>query len=1018
MGRGDTSGLRFGVLGPLQAEKQGRPVDLGGPKQRTLIAALLAHHGHSVTTDRLIDALWGEHPPATATKTLQKYVSQLRKTVGDALTTRPGGYAIALGDDQLDALRFETLLASAGREDRLAETIELLEEALGLWRGDPYPELDDTSGIAEETRLSELRLSALEELMQARLDLGQHYRLVGPLEALVSEHPLRERLWGQLMLALYRSGRQSEALRAYQRLRRVLGDELGIQPSPEIQELENRILVQDRGLSLTASLAGRTNLRPALTSFIGRATELREVSQLLSSARLVTLIGPAGSGKTRLAAEVARGRIEDFPDGVWFVDLAPLTSPDQVADAIAAPMGVGGQAERPTEAVLKDYLPGRRLLLLVDNCEHLVTKAGTLITELLQIDPDLNVLATSRERLGVPGEVIFDVPPLPYPEEAEDIEHYDSVKLFVDRAQAADPHFRLTASSAAAVAEVCRRLDGIPLAVELAAARVRSFPPNELVRHLSRRFGLLTTQLRTAQPRHQSLHAAVDWSYQLLDPAEQVLFRRLSVFRGGFTLEIARDVCGFDPLDPDRVVMILPELVDRSLVTVDQSSEQHPRYKLLETLREYCRDSMEATEATALRDSHAACFRDLCEREASRIRGPGQPDAIRRLSVEHDNLRSALRWASTHSAETAVRLAIALGDYWDAVGPRAEGHEWLQRAAQLSNSLTPELRIGAWLAACELFSSAHASHSRRYAEGALAEAGRIGDELGEARALRALCMALRLGEQPEEAATYGRRALPIFERLGDSWETGFCLERLAEAEYPQPEQAIVDLKRSVALYREVGDRNRESGALRKLASFMSQGLGDSETAVKYAAEAVAICEEVGNLNNLAHARLEYGKILRRFGEPGRAVDVLEDALEQLSKSGDQRCAVRTLTALGTAHLDHGEDEAALDAFRSGLRRGMSLDESLTAKEAIAGVARMFSSRGQLADAVTLYAVADKLQQDLRVPVSTSSKQRREEQLESLRLQLVDEEFERARQAGEVMDLDRAVSLALGESMRT
>lgn len=1017
MGEGDTSGLRFGVLGSLQAEKQGRPVHLGGPKQRTLVATLLAHHGHSVTTDRLIDVLWGDDPPVTAIKTLQKYVSELRKKVGGALVTHPGGYSIEVGDDQVDAKRFETLLASAGKETRVGERIELLEQALGLWRGDPYPELESPTGIAEQTRLSELRLSAVEDLMQARLDLGEHDRLVGPLEVLVSEHPLRERLWGQLMLALYQSGRQSEALRTYQRLRRLLGKELGIEPSREIQELENRILVQDPDLSPGTPGTARTNLRPALTSFIGRGTESQEISELLASARLVTLIGPAGSGKTRLAAEIVRGRIEDFPDGVWLVDLAPLTSPDQVADAIVAPLGVGGQAERSTEAVLKDYLPGRRLLLLVDNCEHLVAKVGTLITELLQIDPDLTVLATSRERLGVPGEVIFDVPPLPYPEEAEDIERYDAVRLFLDRAQATDPHFRLTATNAASVAEVCRRLDGIPLALELAAARVRSIPPSQLTRYIDQRFGVLTSPLRAVQPRHQSLQAAVDWSYQLLDPEEQVLFRRLSVFRGGFALETAGEVCGFDPLSRDQVTRILPELVDRSLVTVDQAHEHQTRYKLLETLREYGRDIMDAAEATALRDSHAACFCDLSEREASRMRGPAQPDAIRRLSVEHDNLRTALRWASTHHPEMAVRLAIALADYWDSVGPRAEGHEWLARAVVLSDSVAAELRTEARLAACELFSSAHASHSRRYAEEALAEARRIGDELGEARALRALCWALVLDEQPEEAAMYGRQALRILERYGDRWEIGLCLERIAEAEYPDPEQAIADLKQSVNLYREVGDRNRESAALRKLANFISQG-GDAGTAAEYAAEAVAICEEVGNLHNLAHAKLEYGKIIRRLGDFDRAAEVLEEALEQLNKSGDERCSVRTLTALGTAHLDRVDNDAAMEAFRSSLRRGASLDERHISREAIAGMARILLSKGQLAEAVTLYGFASKLQHDLRVPVSASSKKRREEHLEGLRLQMGNEEFERARQAGEVMDLDQAVAFALGESMRT
>lgn len=608
--------------------------------------------------------------------------------------------------------------------------------------------------------------------------------------------------------------------------------------------------------------------------------------------------------------------------------------------------------------------------------------------------------------------MVFEVPTLSYPEGTEEVEGYEAVQLFADRAKAADPHFRLDDTTTGSVAEVCRRLDGIPLAVELAAARVRSIPPGELTRHLDQRFDILTSPLQTAQSRHKSLQAAVDWSYQLLDPAERTLFRRLSVFRGGFTSDAAREVCGFHPLKPDEITAMLPELVDRSLVTVDRSSADRTRYRLLETLREYGRDIMDAGEATTLRDSHAACFREMAEHEASRMHSPGQRHAIRRLSSEHDNLRKALRWARSHHPETAVRLAIALSSFWDSVGPRAEGHEWLKRAVSLSDRLTPRLQIEARLAACELFSSAHASHSIRFAEEALAEARRLGDELSEAKALRALCYAHTLGEQPQEAKKHGRRALQIFEGSDDVWETALCLERFAEAKYPEPEEAIAHLKRSLTLYRKVGDRDRESGVLRKLADFTAVGLGDQETAVRYAEKAVAICEEMGNLNNRAHAQLEYGKILRRLEDTDRAVEVLEDALEQLSKSGDERCTVRALTALGTTHLARDDPEAAMKSFRSSLRRGLSLDERHTSRVVFAGVARIFDSRNQLGEAVTLLGFAGKLQRDLDVPVNAPSRQRREAWLADLRRRLGEDEFADAWHAGQTMDQDQAVALVL------
>ncbi len=331
--------MQFRVIGSLEAYRDGLTVNLGGPKPRALVALLLLERGHAVSIDHLIDTLWGDKPPSTAVKSVQKYVSQLRKELGDAIVTHSGGYALEVSDENVDARRFERLLNHAESADHLDETIDTLEEALSYWRGDPYPELTDVAvGISERTRLGELRLSAVENLMDAELSIGRHRALVGPLEKLVAQHPFRERIWGQLMLALYRSGRQSEALRAYQRLRRMLGDELGIEPTPEVRELEDRILLHDPKLEPDGPvLAARTNLRPPLTSFVGRLRELAEVGELLTTARLVTLTGPAGSGKTRLAVEVAPGLVDRFPDGVWFVDLAPLTSPDQVADAIAAP---------------------------------------------------------------------------------------------------------------------------------------------------------------------------------------------------------------------------------------------------------------------------------------------------------------------------------------------------------------------------------------------------------------------------------------------------------------------------------------------------------------------------------------------------------------------------------------------------------------------------------------------------------------------------------------------------------
>jgi len=968
-----------------------------------------------MSVDGLIDVLWGDHPPATATKTIQKYVSQLRKELGDALVTHPGGYAFEIDDDLVDGGRFEQLIEEADQATRHRTAIDLLREALALWRGDPYPELADVPiGVAERTRLSELRLAAFENLMEARFEVGEHTALIGPLEELITEYPLRERLWGQLMLALYRSGRQSEALRAYQRLRRVLGEELGIEPSPELQDLENRILLQEPQLDPPRSTTTpRTNLRPAMTSFVGRDAELADVADLLESARMVTLTGPAGSGKTRLAAEIAAGRLDRYDDGVWFVDLAPLASPDQLADAIAAPLGVGGRSDRPIESVLQDYLPGRRLLLVLDNCEHLVTRCAELVAGMLVADADLVVLATSRERLGVAGEVTYEVPPLPYPESDDgEMESFDAVRLFIERALAADPHFTLSSSNRTELAEICRRLDGMPLAIELAAARVRSLPPAELTRHLDERFAVLTSPIRTQLTRHQTLLAAVDWSYQLLNPPERTLLRCLSVFRGGFHLEAAQRVCGLTPLSPETVLQTLPGLVDKSLVVVDFPADAPTRYRLLETMREFGKERLDPSERGSLRDAHAEYFRELAETAASMLRGPEQQAWIRALTDDYENLRKALRWATTALPETAVRLAVALADYWDSVGPRSEGQEWLQRAVSLSDALTPDLRIAARVAASDICSSAHASLSRKYAEEALAEAQRSGNERAEAEALRALSFALLLEERPAEATEYGRRALRLFEALDDPWEIALSLERLGQAEFQDPVASIDDLDRSLALYRKVGDRKREGPVLYKIAERLAQGRADTETALAYAEEAITICEEIGNVHDRAHALLEYGKILRRRGEPGRAIDALRDALEQLTRSGDERCSVRTLTAMGLAHLENDDLDDARESLRSSLGRGSPLEERNTSRVALAAMARVCASSDRLEAAATLYGFADELGHQLGAPASAPSQKRRAAHVDEVRVRMDVDAFDGAWKRGKAMDLEEAVAFAL------
>jgi predicted ATPase/DNA-binding SARP family transcriptional activator len=575
--------MEFGILGPLEVRDGPALVRVPGARERALLADLLVNPGRVVSADRLVEDLWGDDPPGNPANTLQGRVSALRRALGSAgsglVVTRPPGYVIELDPAQVDAGRFEGLVAGAGRVVG-AEAARLLGEALGLWRGPALAEFADRPWAqAEAARLEELRLAAVEALAELRLAAGEHAGLVGELEGLVAAQPTRERLGGLLMVALYRSGRQADALEVYQATRAVLAEELGIDPGPELQRLHHQILVQDPALEAATPLKEpRHNLPERLTSLVGRSEELREVAKLVEQYRLVTVTGPGGAGKTSLAVELARRLVAGYPDGVWLVELAALRDPALLPEVVAATLGLSEESAQPgvppsaTVERLASFVADKGLLVVLDNCEHLAAACAGLVRGLLEAGPGLGVLVTSREVLGVPGEVIWPIPPLAVPAGPTDAEvepatvdladpglagpgpagsaaadltpealvGYDAVRLFVERATTADPSFTLDGASGPVVAELCRRLDGLPLAIELAAARVRALPPAELALRLQDRFRLLTGGGRAVDPRQQTLRATIDWSWALLAEPDRRLLRRLSGFSGGWTVAAPR----------------------------------------------------------------------------------------------------------------------------------------------------------------------------------------------------------------------------------------------------------------------------------------------------------------------------------------------------------------------------------------------------------------------------------------------------------------------------------------------
>lgn len=705
--------MHVGILGPLQIERDGRPIEVGGGRLRALVACLALEAGRPVRADRLVEAVWDHGDQADAAHSLQSLVSRLRRTLGGAelVPAAPGGYRLALEPDAVDAARFERLADDGGAalaRGGHATAADVLAEALALWRGPALADVPDSAiAQAAAAALEARRLTALADRIEADLALGAGARVIAELESLTADHPLDERFSAQLMTALYAGGRQADALAVYERVRRALDAELGVAPSPVLQAAHLSVLHGAAAAPAHSETSHRrSNLRAPLTSFVGREEELARIAALLTGSRLVTLVGPGGAGKTRLAGEAVGRRVDDVADGVWMVELAPLTDPVEIVPAVIASLGLrdtalvdrpGHRAPRDGLDRVLDVLRDREAIVVLDNCEHLVAPAAELAETLLGACPRLRILATSREPLGITGESLVPVPPLPLPRAdagADDALADPAVRLFADRAAAVQPGFAVDDDTVVSVVEICRRLDGLPLAIELAAARLRSMPVAEIARRLDDRFRLLTGGSRTALPRHRTLRAVVDWSWELLSEPERRLARRLAVFAAGATTESAAAVCAGDGIEPDDVPDGLAALVDRSLLQAEPGSAP-PRYRMLETIREYGLEQLAtAGEIEAVRGAHARWFADLAVAAEPRLRGPEQLEWYHRLDHERDNVLAALRWlGDTGDAAEAVRLVVAMLWFWLLSGSHDEAQSWLGFALAVPGESDPVDRL-------------------------------------------------------------------------------------------------------------------------------------------------------------------------------------------------------------------------------------------------------------------------------------------------------------------------------------
>jgi predicted ATPase/DNA-binding SARP family transcriptional activator len=1021
------------ILGPLEVRDKGGPLPLGGFKQRALLAILATHANKVVPVDSLVQLIWADDAPATAGHSIHVYVSELRKVLEPrtsrrghtaSLISKPPGYMLRLEDEQFDLNRFQRLTeeatASVAARDWKAAA-DSYRKALAVWRGPAFAEFTSLPfALRESARLNELRVRAMENLFDCELAMGRHADVVAELESLLGEYPARERIAGQLMLALYRSGRQADASDVYQSTRTRLVDEVGMEPGSELQNLLKRILNHDASLALAASvMSSRGSHTPArITSFVGRGSELEEIDRLLSESRLVMLTGSGGVGKTRLAFEAGDRVADRYRDGVWVVDLAPLSEPGLVGPAIMAVFGLHDQPGRTANDVLAGYFEHRQILLIVDNCEHLISAVSSIASALLAACRELHVLATSREILNVTGERIFRVPSLQIPpaeslRSAETTRRYQAIELFCDRALTAVPSFALTDTNAAAVANICRRLDGIPLAIEIAASRVRGLSVEDLSRRIAAGLTLVTGSASSSS-RQATMRAMIDWSHNLLTEHEAVMFRRLSVFVGGIDLEAAELICGTHPIESAAVVDLLTTLADKSLIQIDPRAER-TRYHILETIRKYAHEKLtQSDDAESMRRRHRDWSLELAAASEKQLHGDAQMLWLDRLEREHQNIRAASdRSLERNESEPYVRLCASMGPFWCARGLFAEGRDRLQRA--LDAYTEPDrnrAQAVMWAGILARYQGDNEA-ARALGEESLELYEGLNDRLGKAHALDALAALDLAADDYDNAAIHATNSLSLYEDAQCVWGSAVSKYRLGLIRSSQGDSVAAHslAQEALATSMATGD-TRQIAYCHQLLGLVTLQIGDTSTAKSQFERSLRLLEQMGDRYYVAISLAYLGVASRVDHSYDSASKCLTEANQILRELGDERDRAFALAELGALAFEQGEQISARRYLDDSLVISRELDTKWVAVSALETVAAMLKAetRGAAAAAKLLGAAAA-IRESIAYPLEEFRRDAYDALMRTLRTRLGNAKLKAALAAGRLISFDDAIQLA-------